>query len=967
MEKYDIRNVANREIYDSYMGILRISPNEISPNNNKLIDDPTQHLNSILAIDPISKEGVKQMEIVLSDSDGNVLPITFIPKARKREMIYEGEVKIVPIINVVTKINEEAKLFVQNNFNSYSTIWLNNNEENKKDNKKISPLQIVSKTGLFENVLLYPVESPNDGFYFNDKNKCELVDYNSSVNKKTQMENSLLNRSAKWYEDKFSSGAISPLEKVKVGGKQVTTFNNDGETIPVLYTRDYVLGHYDGHSVNETNGLKDEWIGSESAAYNRTDLKGTTKLSWMRFDNLVWDVVDSIIKGEMRHTKGRYKKLGQTETDSIVDTLFDGGTCTLHKELNDGDWMSKTAPMLGHGVQEGLILYNAIPFHRYMFHVARQMCTNMSHQYKIDGGEGNWGENKIEGDKFKTLAVKLQNAKIKKILTPAPQGALSTIHSLCKDFLLCDGKEIKYENYPNMNISNDKFFEIDDNKLIPQPSEQHEFTEKTINTGVYNSIKSSNLTGKFETPHLYSILEDAPRFLRGLNWSLSDGSDGFDKKDDPIVSFDKINDTNIYYKNGVSEGNVKKINVSVDVDEKDILKDEMAMYSPNTIKNIKDVGLYFHNYDIKVKKGEHFHSSFSSENGLQSAVEESTPNEKINTTRCVNYVSGRKHGSKNYEVDHSTVLNHDMTYRVTGDNSSKWINYCFEKGNLNKYNGYAPIPNGGLYLFSKQLYNPKGSTSENIKGEYKGTTKTIEDNLLKKNYSYYDGERNEHIISPITSKKEVVNEFVRKINEIFGKSIKEATNDLDANTVFNNVNKAIADENQDEVIEIFKSVFSKHIEEKEKRRLQTIKMNESEGRIPASANGGPYYSSAVRWSREERRNIKKKKRKEKSVNWYGVGNYKISTNYEVDSKDFSKNYHYRCVTSVPYQNSSKLGVGDPGGMLKDNWYNKNSITIMSSDKVYGEVSYGGKYIDDKKMERGMPTPNYVNLLPLIRI
>ena len=49
MEKYQIRNVAEREIYDSYMGIMRISPNPVSDSNDKLVDDPTSHLNSILS------------------------------------------------------------------------------------------------------------------------------------------------------------------------------------------------------------------------------------------------------------------------------------------------------------------------------------------------------------------------------------------------------------------------------------------------------------------------------------------------------------------------------------------------------------------------------------------------------------------------------------------------------------------------------------------------------------------------------------------------------------------------------------------------------------------------------------------------------------------------------------------------------------------------------------------------------
>jgi hypothetical protein len=37
-ERFNTRNVSNKEIYDSYMGILRISPNEVMGTD---VDDPT--------------------------------------------------------------------------------------------------------------------------------------------------------------------------------------------------------------------------------------------------------------------------------------------------------------------------------------------------------------------------------------------------------------------------------------------------------------------------------------------------------------------------------------------------------------------------------------------------------------------------------------------------------------------------------------------------------------------------------------------------------------------------------------------------------------------------------------------------------------------------------------------------------------------------------------------------------------
>jgi hypothetical protein len=82
-ERYNVRNVAQKEVYDSYMGILRISPIEV---NGKDMDDVTSILNTLVDIDgSIDKDGTREKNSIitvrLSDSDGNALPITFIPKA----------------------------------------------------------------------------------------------------------------------------------------------------------------------------------------------------------------------------------------------------------------------------------------------------------------------------------------------------------------------------------------------------------------------------------------------------------------------------------------------------------------------------------------------------------------------------------------------------------------------------------------------------------------------------------------------------------------------------------------------------------------------------------------------------------------------------------------------------------------------------------------------------------------------
>ena len=1050
MEKYQIRNVSEREIYDSYMGNMRISPNPVSQSNQRLVDDPTNHLNSILNVDVLTKKQT-QTEIVLSDSDGNQLPIKFIPKAKyTKTMVCEGESKFIdesyPLINIVTELSESAKLFVSNNFNSYSTIYIDNREENEKG-LKVSSLQFVSKDGAKENILLYPIESPHDEGYFNDKNKLELVDYNSAESYKSQMENALLKKSGEWYSKNsihFKNGDKD--ERVVVDGKYVTTFNEDGEVIPILQTRDYVLGHYEGHTMKVNDRVKNDWIGFNSHAYDRGDIDSVTKLSWVRFDNLIWDVVSNVLKGEVRHKKGRYIGLGADENNSIMEKLFGGGPSnpkdgdfTLKYDLGANDWMDYSSPLLGEGVQRGLILYNAIPFRRYMFHVARQICSNLSYQFKSDeNGAKDWN---VAGDKsdmsevrewsvFDEIAAKLSTYFKKKIITKAPQGAVSSIHSLVKDFLLCDGKEISYKNYPNINISNKKIFDFGENgedKLLPDVDEDKKtFVEIEVGSETFdklnNSILKSSPNGLFETPHLYTILEKSPRLIRALNWEFND-------KDvlDNVVNMTSNANENSYIstiKDGPCESyiSINGERPKQDEDGKD-LQNEIFVGegTSNIIKDISAAGLYFYNYDSMIKRNDHYHPSFSSESGIHSTGEVSKKEKEV-LTACVNYQTGKKRGGKNYSVDHKTALNHDYTHNVSGDNSKNWIDYCFNKNSINKYEGYSPIPNGGLYLFNAVLFNSIRNSEKDT--DYCGTTEYIESEISKGNYVYYDGENTAHTIYGMTKKVDLISQFLkivymgREIEDENGNIVKEeylnknpepptitytivdsngkeqtkereATIE-DGDVYWSNIDEVVAKSNYhtrdylagdlykgllekggnlltQRVCVLFREIFSKHVEEKKIRRLQIIKMNESEGRIPASANGGPLYVSWVNWSRTERRNSKKKRRKEYNFKWKGVGNYNIGVNDMRNDSEVKGDYQYRCLTSIAYQNSKKLGTGDVKSELKDDYFNKNSVTTPLEEVIHPTVSFGGIEFDVSQIDMTAPSPDYVNLLPLIRI
>ena len=71
----------------------------------------------------------------------------------------------------------------------------------------------------------------------------------------------------------------------------------------------------------------------------------------------------------------------------------------------------------------------------------------------------------------------LNTAKTNKLITAASKATLTPHHSLVKDYLLCNGKEVSVANFPNINLKNDKFFDI---------SQKGSYATKNTTTNKYN-------------------------------------------------------------------------------------------------------------------------------------------------------------------------------------------------------------------------------------------------------------------------------------------------------------------------------------------------------------------------------------------------------------------------------------------------------------------------------------------------
>lgn len=304
--------------------------------------------------------------------------------------------------------------------------------------------------------------------------------------------------------DRYKNDYPDKEPRVKVNGKFVNVFNNLNENVPLYYSHDYVLGHYDGHALskNSSESVRDSWMGTNNNT-NKIGNGKITKLSWIRFDDLIWDALDEVLSGDVRHVKGRYDNLGKSETtnNSILKTLFG-------KESTTND-LSSTAPLLGHGVQKGLIIHHAMPLHRYMFHVARQIAYNMERwKEKCPSNKkpNKWSEySGTCADELDSIEAAFNS----ELITKSCRASITPHHSLVKDFFLCNGNTFNFESFPNVNLmNNDLFGDISfGEEAKMNNNDKRTFTTKEPDsdstTTFYAISKTTSTNNTIKLPNLY--------------------------------------------------------------------------------------------------------------------------------------------------------------------------------------------------------------------------------------------------------------------------------------------------------------------------------------------------------------------------------------------------------------------------------------------------------------------------------
>ena len=982
-EKFNTRDVSKKEIYDSYMGILRISPNVI---NGSEIDDPTQLLNTLY-----DEDKKKRTEVNVSDSDGNILPITFQPKAFEQKVLRKN-VKLsvdtyeqADIINISTIIGDASgtlgNLYVSNTLKCRSTLLVsrpNNDVSIKHPNVKIlnggkssnSNTKIQGKGWL-----LYPSESPNDKNYFNDKNKHGLFNPEDTTLRYKQVENSLYKKTRKWHDTN-----IDAKERVHVGGKIVSQLNLYNEEIPLYYTHDYILGHYDGHQIisGDTDiTTRDSWGISKDSSEG--EVENITKLSWTRFDKLIWESLHEVLAGNIRHIAGRYDGMAikEASTPGIRDVLGFGNS-ERYKEF---------APLLGTEMARGIVGYHAMPFHRYWFHRTRQALRAFIERRKEDDTlnlldipekfdslddyviSQNLAEFLSQNDKqskFENEILKLQEFFNNDLITPAPMGTLGFSHSLSKNFLICNGNTVNFKNFPNISLTNDLIF---DTSVKSRDREGNEIIltddygnlikggianfDKDTKVFKYNDLQKDtdsigyallkSLGGdNIKLPNLFALYEKTPRFIRGLNWKNKDNVEG----DSDIVTIHPTSNTEkINYVDSDTRGSIPNSN--------EIVSNGDKKYGIR--KNItKTDKCYFHTYSNLDESEEHQHYIFSSNGGKKTGNYSGT---RLHNYHCKNTRRGGDgpfcwlwHTFTNYDITYSRKDANSYTIttyhnRIESDNkiyngaisSNSFMKYCLGECYLDgSYSGFNPIPNQGLWLFNASIFN---NAKVNCAGKHRGTSTQ---------YTNY-----------VDNDIEGINEKSTLKNNIFFMDAKG-----DKHYLKDEAPISLGDYNSSTTTT---ENMKKHDEEKQRRKFYAMKMNEAEGFIPISVQGKAQGQIVLSWSRSERSGCKGRSRNTYDDYKSNIAGYKAA-----EKNADEVNSTWRCLTSIPYNNPYKLGVGDIKNYMDNkknyddevDFYDVNCVTQMDSKAPYKQFNFGGITLN---VDESCPTPNHMNLLPLIRI
>lgn len=649
MNFINLRNVANQEINESFSGILRISPNE---RDNIKLDDPTPLLYTI---------GEK---LDLSDSAGNYVGISFVPQVYYTHV--QGLPEGVTKINLVNITQEVKDLYCTSELHISPTLYIDLDQEHGKK----APVQIVNKNG----VLLFPIEAPIDERYINYRGKMGNKPIKNILDELLATDEIYTSPEYEDYHVKVNGKKIFRMKKPSsnsisdTGDKEISA-----ALVPELYLHDYVLGQSAGHTykptADELNGSHEDSRISALPEKIRKEIESdstsrVTQLSFIEIEKIIWSLLEGAVKGSYRSFDGRYKGLYPkgmfAESEGTENDLYNILFKFEREEVNEEELEDKiraNAPLVGLPVQTGLIMYNAIPPRRFLFHTLRRY-ENLA----TDGSQGidvylksHWNLFlKSEDEEIEKRNQEVRNQYI--TLSNADNGT-SFIHNLTTEYALCDGKRIKecvYEEVDTGEIDDDgnpiiesKLVSKTDYPAINKRSSNWEKWTPSDNTeNIYDAISASMNSDEHvvRTPKLFEMDQLSLRYLRGLNWLRNieyeriptEGAEDsikekkyFNQKD-MLIEQDGTFNVNEWFRED-SEDRPEIVNGSIQYGFEDntakwclpnLVDEETGAPIPNDegniVKNINTVGAYYANYDYHLAgKYRHIHQIAVNKNLLK--------------------------------------------------------------------------------------------------------------------------------------------------------------------------------------------------------------------------------------------------------------------------------------------------------------------------------------------------------------
>lgn len=506
-----VRNVAEEQIYDTYMGILRISPN-INPSSGATEDSASSLFLRL------------GEEIELSDSIGNKMALKFVPKASEMTVLSKnGRSEVKDVVNMTHHVDT----FYTNNLSVRSKIIINDKDlllddlTSRKSNLYIIKLRDKTLLEKFNTVLAWPIDNPYDDNYFNNFNKLNLVDRSKGESTyDEQLEQSLIKKTPDWYKNN-----ISENEKIRINGDYILYPNTQNEPIPAVNKRTYVMGAYKEHcgsTVGTGTEAADRFL-PESGILD-SGVEKFTKLSFANIDNIIWTLVDEILNNGVRHSRGRYTGLGANgeASESLESELYNKLTrstnsnnidYSIARNAFEDNSFKVTAPLLGQDVPRGGIYYTAIPQKRLMFYQYRQKLLNEKDKIEYLLQKDGFAEERLKEETDKRLKEKHPEYN-ENLITPFKRLAKGFTNNVSKNFLLCTGREINLENYPYMNTSNKDVFEMTQGYTYKENVRDEHGTPIAISGDARPYV--SKMIEK--TPCLLKPSVAAPRYIRSLNW-----------------------------------------------------------------------------------------------------------------------------------------------------------------------------------------------------------------------------------------------------------------------------------------------------------------------------------------------------------------------------------------------------------------------------------------------------------------